>query len=102
MVGDVLPHVCIAILAEALVVKPVDLRDLAGLVVSTQNSDSLRISDLECDEQCDGLDRVVSAIDVITYNHPTQAPVSTIQSSPRNRARATPAKRAGFNMPINK
>ena len=65
-VGEVFPHVGVAVLAQALVVEAVDLRDLAGLVVATEDGDALRVSDFESDEERDRLDRVVASINVVT------------------------------------
>ena len=55
-VGEVLPHVGVAVLAEALVVESVHLRDLPGLVVAAEDGDALWVSDLESHEEGDGLD----------------------------------------------
>ena len=43
------------------------LSNLSGLVVTSEDSDSLLKADLEGDEQSDGLDGVVSTIDVVTH-----------------------------------
>ena len=45
--GEVLPDVGVAVLPEALVVESVDLRDLAGLVVATEDGDALAEADLK-------------------------------------------------------
>jgi len=66
-VGKVLPDVGIAVLAEALVVEAVDLRDLTRLVVAAQDGDPLRVSDLEGDEKRHGLDGVVTTVNVVTF-----------------------------------
>ena len=66
-VGEVLPDVCVAVLPEALVVEAVDLGDLSGLVVAAEDGDAVAVSDLECDEQRDGLDRVVAAVYVVAH-----------------------------------
>lgn len=66
-VGEVLPDVGVAVLAEALVVEAVDLGDLAGLVVSTEDGDALWIADLEGNEKSDGLDGVVATVDIVAY-----------------------------------
>lgn len=68
-VGKVLPHVGVAVFSEALVVEAVDLGDLTGLVVSSEDGDSLRVSDLEGDEEGDGLDGVVTSVDVVAWTH---------------------------------
>jgi hypothetical protein len=66
-VGEVLPHVGVAVLPQALVVEAVDLCDLAGFVVAAQDGDALGVADLEGDEEGDGLDGIVSSIDVVAY-----------------------------------
>jgi hypothetical protein len=63
---EVFPHVCVAILSEALVVEAIDLGDLARLVVSAEDGDALRVADLECNKEGDGFDGKVAAIDVVT------------------------------------
>lgn len=65
-VRKVLPDIGIAILAEALVVESVDLCDLAGLVVSTKDGNSLGVADFEGNKESDCFDRVVTSINVIT------------------------------------
>ncbi len=49
-VGEVLPHVCVAVFAQAFVVKPVDLGDLTRFMVAAKNRDSFPISHLEIHE----------------------------------------------------
>ena len=66
-VGEVFPDVGVAVLAEALVVEAVDLRDLARLVVASQDRDALRVADFERDEEGDGFDGVVASVDVVTW-----------------------------------
>lgn len=65
-VGEIFPDVGVAVLAQTLVVEPVDLGDLAGLVVATKDGDTLRVTDFEADEECDSLYRVVSTVDIVT------------------------------------
>lgn len=43
------------------------LSDLSALVVTSENSDSVLEAHLKGDEEGDGLDRVVAAIDVVTH-----------------------------------
>lgn len=64
---EVLPYVGIAVLSETFVVETVDLRDLTGFVVATEDCDSLRVSDFESNEQGNSLYGVVSSINVVTH-----------------------------------
>jgi hypothetical protein len=66
-VCEVLPHVGIGILADALIVEPVDLGDLARLVVAAQDGDAIAVADFEADQQGHGFDGVVAAIDVVSH-----------------------------------
>lgn len=50
-VSEVFPHLLAPVLAENLVVKTVDLCDLAGLVVAADHVDTVRVAHLEEDEQ---------------------------------------------------
>ncbi|KAB8364839.1 hypothetical protein FH972_024702 [Carpinus fangiana] len=66
-VGEALPYVCVAILAQALVVEAVDLGDLAGLVVAAQDGDALGVADLQGDEEGDCFDGEVAAVNVVAW-----------------------------------
>lgn len=66
-VSEKLPHVCSPVLAQAFIIKPVHLGDLAGLVVTTGDGDAVGVADLESKEEGDGLNTVVTTIDVITH-----------------------------------
>ena len=65
-VGEVFPNISVAVFAQALVVKPVDLCDLAGFMISSENGDTLGVTDLKTDKESDRLDRVVTTVDVVT------------------------------------
>ena len=45
-----LPNIRVAVFAQTFVVEAIDLGDLAGFVVASQDCDTLRISDLQSDE----------------------------------------------------
>ena len=47
------PDIGVAVLTLALIVEAVDLRDLPGLMVASQDSESVSEPDFECDEQRD-------------------------------------------------
>lgn len=65
-IGEDFPDVGIAVFTETFIVETVDLRDLTGLVVSTQNGDPLGVPNLERNEERHCLDRVVSTVNIIT------------------------------------
>ena len=67
-IGEVLPYVGIAILSETFIVEAVHLSNLTRLVVTTEDGDALRISDLESNEQRDCFDGVIASIDVVSCN----------------------------------
>jgi hypothetical protein len=50
-VGEVFPHVSIAIFAETFVIESIDLCDLSGLVVSTEDGNTVWITDLQGDQK---------------------------------------------------
>ena len=64
-VGEVLPHVRVAVLAQALVVEAVHLRDLPALVVTAEKRDAVGPSRLHRDDGADSLHGVVPSIDVV-------------------------------------
>ncbi len=61
----VAPHIDAAVLAHALVVEAVHLRDLARLVVAAYQRDAVRIAHLERKQQQERLHRVEAAVDEI-------------------------------------
>lgn len=64
-VGKVLPNVGVSVLSEAFVVEAVNLGNLSGLVVASENGYALGVSNLEGDEKGDSFDGVVASIDVV-------------------------------------
>ena len=54
-ISQVLPNVSVAVLAHALVVKPINLRDLSALVVASEDADAVFVANLEAEKQGDRL-----------------------------------------------
>lgn len=65
-VGEVVPHVGVAVLARAFGVEAVRLRHAARLVIAADEVDAVRIAQLEADEERDGFDAKKAAVDVVT------------------------------------
>lgn len=58
--GEALPDVRVAVFSGALVVEAIDLSDLSGLVISSEDGDSVFVADFKGEEESDCLDRVVA------------------------------------------
>ena len=65
--GAIPPHVDRTVLAQALVVEAVDLRDLPALVVASDERDAVGVAHLEREQQQKRLDRVEAAVDEVTH-----------------------------------
>ena len=65
--SKMLPHISIAILPKAFIIEPIHLGDLFGFVVSSENCDSVRVSDLERYKQRNCLNWIISAINVVSH-----------------------------------
>ena len=63
--GEGAPDVERAVLADALIVEAVDLRDEAGLVVAPEEGDPVLVADLEGEQHEEGFDAVPAAVDVV-------------------------------------
>jgi hypothetical protein len=68
-IGEVFPYVRVAIFSETFIVEPIDLCDLAGFVVATEDGDALGISDFQGYEEGDGLNGVVTSINIIALSN---------------------------------
>lgn len=64
-VRQIFPYIGISVFPEALVIKPVDLRDCPAFMVSAQNTNSVFISDFEGYLQTDCFYREVPSVNVI-------------------------------------
>lgn len=61
------PDVRIAVLAQALVVEAIHLRDLPRFVVPAQDGHPIAVAQFEGDEEGNGLDGVISSVDVVAH-----------------------------------
>ena len=66
-VCKVFPYICISVFTKAFIIKPVDLGDLATLMISSQNSDSFLIADFKCDEQSYCFDRIIASVHIVAH-----------------------------------
>jgi len=66
-IGEVLPYVGVTIFSETFIIEPIDLCDLAGFVIATENGDALRISNFEGNEESDSFNGIVTSINIITH-----------------------------------
>ncbi len=60
--SEAFPDIWITIFAAAFIIEAVYLRDLPWFMVSSEDGDSIFVSDLEGDQEGDGFDAVVSWI----------------------------------------
>lgn len=66
-IGEEPPNICIAVFSQAFVVKSIHLGDLPGLMVASEDGDTIAITELQGDQQGDGLDGVVSTIHIVAH-----------------------------------
>ena len=64
-VGEVMPHICSAVLALAFSVEAVGLGHATRFVVAADQGYAARVAKLEADEEGDGLDTEESAVDIV-------------------------------------
>ena len=65
-VGEIFPNVGVSVFAQAFVVESIHLCDLARFMVSSENGDTLGITDLKTNKEGDRLNRVVTTVHVVT------------------------------------
>lgn len=58
--SETLPNIGISVFSAALVIKSINLSNLARLVVSPQNGDPVFVPDFECEKQSDSFYAVVA------------------------------------------
>lgn len=64
-VCEVLPNISVSIFTKTFIIETIYLCDLSGFVVSSEESDSIFVSDLERDEERHTFYREVTSINVI-------------------------------------
>lgn len=64
-VGEVFPNVRVTVFAQAFIVEAVDLGNLTGFVVSSEDGYTLWVADLESDKESHRFDRVIASIYVV-------------------------------------
>lgn len=65
-IGEVVPDVCVTVFSSAFGVESVGLGDTAGFVVSSDQVDSLGVSEFQADEKGDCFDAEEASVDVVT------------------------------------
>lgn len=66
-ISEVFPDIRVTVFPQTLVVETVHLGDLTRFVVAAEDGDTLRITDLQSDEESHGLDGIVTTVDIITF-----------------------------------
>jgi len=61
------PDVYRAILSEALIVETIHLSDLSAFMISSDQRDSFRVSDLEGQKKKEGLNGVAASVDKVSH-----------------------------------
>lgn len=67
-VGEIFPDVSVAVFSEAFIIKSIDLCNLAGLVISSKDGDTLGVTDLKANKEGNRFDGVVTAVDIVTLS----------------------------------
>ena len=84
-VCKVFPNIGVAVLAEALVVEAVYLGNLTRFVVTTEDGDTLRVSNLECNQESHSLNGKVATVDVVAWGNQHTANACEAVDSPMKR-----------------
>lgn len=94
-VGEVVPHVGVAVLARALGVEAVRLRHAARLVVAADQVHAVRVAQLEAYEERDGLNAEEAAVDVVAWIQSAQE-VAAKRGTHQGRGSSCPGKNRQF------
>ena len=63
----VFPHICIAIFAQTLIIEPINLCDLSGLVIASQDGDPVLEPHFQGHKEGNSLDWIVTSVDVVSH-----------------------------------
>lgn len=66
-IGEESPNVSVSVLAQAFVVETIDLCDLSGFVIASEDCDAIAVSEFQGDEQGDCLDGVVASVYIVAH-----------------------------------
>lgn len=64
---EILPNISVSVLSQTLVIESIYLSDLLAFVVTSQDSDSVSVSDLEGHEESHCLNGVISSINIVSH-----------------------------------
>lgn len=64
-VGEIVPDCCVAIFSRTLRVKAIRLCNTSAFMITSNEVDSVRISELETDQKADGFDAEQPAINIV-------------------------------------
>lgn len=65
-IGEIVPNICVAIFTIAFGIEAVGLRDTSRFMIATNQVDSLRVTELEANEQGYCFDREEAAVNIVT------------------------------------
>ena len=66
-ISKVLPHIRGAIFAQAFIIKSINLSNLSRLMVAPENGDTVLKANLQCNQQGDSFNRIITPINIIAH-----------------------------------
>ena len=65
--GEAFPDVGSAILTKAFIVEPINLSDLSGLMVASEDGYAIRVAYFESNQKSDGFNTIVSSVNIVSH-----------------------------------
>ena len=65
--GEVLPHICVSIFSQALIIETIHLGNLLAFVVSTKDGNTIWVTNFEANKESHSLNGVVTTINVVSH-----------------------------------